>query len=78
MLELELRLAANGKKCSERFRGRVKQVLGPSYGMFSTRVFQNYLLCYTDKSASSLIKMYRNDNQMYVAGEKMEEVESTP
>ena len=46
--------------------------------MFSTRVFQNYLQWNTDKSASSLIKMYRKDNQMYVAGEKMEEVESTP
>ena len=44
--------------------------------MFLTWVFQNYLVWITDKS--SLIKMYTNDNQMYVAGEKMEEVERTP
>ena len=63
MLELELRLQANGKKCLED---------GPrlKFWMFS-RTTRSTIL---NKSS---IKMYAYDHQMYVASEKMKEVKRT-
>ena len=63
MLELELRLQANGKKCLED-APRLK------FRMFS-RTTRSKI---SDKSS---IKMYAYDHQMYVSNEKMEEVERT-
>ena len=68
MLELKLRLQANEKKGLED-APRLK--FGPPpYGMLSRTTWSITLT----RAAS---KMYVDDHQMYVAGEKMEEMERT-
>ena len=67
MLELELRLRANGKQCLEAVSKA--QILDHSYGMFSRTTWSTTLY-------KSSVKMRADDRQIYVSGETMEDVET--
>ena len=67
MLELELRLRANGKQCLEAVPNA--QILDHSFGMFS-RTTWSTTLC------TSSIKMHADYHQIYVSGETMGDVET--